>query len=773
MTQSVFVDNSSSAELLRIGLGLPVGLFWFAGSPWLGPSTALIPGMLLVFQPSPFQAVGETTPQFAVLEPPLDGFQAAKAANVACAPAEIHQIPTPLRRRPRDAQSGTANRVSICLADSTVPPATAFALGIESSMIRFSLEGHGSEQLSQDLPASQRITPRLQRVWAGLPVLTSMHPPDELFLFTDGSFDPLSGASGWSVVALIRQGNSFGKLGAAWGPTRHSTDSGGAFNAELEALLHAEAFANRIQSPVTHLLSDCSSALQVGCGFAATTPADKIGRACIGLQILAASAGRSCRHHKVTAHADCIPNEIADALAKCAVFEASAFPCADCHCQFWDAVHEGALEWLWLTSRGSSPSLPFLNCDGGWSFAASTVPSSIGLTPPAAGPSCPFPFSLRILQYNCLSMKGSAAAALIAKGLHRQKIHFAGFQETRTPHDGIRQEGDFWVAASACNSRGQGGCQIWLHRKLSLATRDGLCHWDRKSMMIVRSSPRLLVFSWTLVLSSLLASLHTRLLPVPLRRTSGPFGKGFPLWWANCPNLATLFCVLTQMQGLSVLLQLLPLWTRSLMDRMRIVSNDSASSTVCLPVLNTLSRGHHFSLGLRLPVQKAFWIMWLCLLVGRCALRPLAMFRLVICMRDWTTLLLSYIAPLRSRVGSSQRGSMSLEELLTLQVVRRPFCGPGPLRLTLAGMLMPLRMSPAFMNTCNAASRRIWLVLRRPHAILSFRHPHWTSLNPGGMCVGVSVLSDSVLDAKSCVSAFSVGVNTDPYLGLMSRRRLA
>ena len=498
MTQSVFVDNSSSAELLRIGLGLPVGLFWFAGSPWLGPSTALIPGMLLVFQPSPFQAVGETTPQFAVLEQPLDGFQAVKAANVACAPAEIHQIPTPLRRRPRDAQSGTANRVPICLADSTVPPATAFALGIESSMIRFSLEGHGSEQLSQDLPASQRITPRLQRVWEGLPVLTSMHPPDELFLFTDGSFDPLSGASGWSVVALTRQGNSFGKLGAAWGPTRHSTDSGGAFNAELEALLHAEAFANRIQSPVTHLLSDCSSALQVGCGFAATTPVDKIGRACIGLQILAASAGRSCRHHKVTAHADCIPNEIADALAKCAVFEASAFPCADCHCQFWDAVHEGALEWLWLTSRGSSPSLPFLNCDGGWSFAAcsaatSTVPSSIGLTPPTAGPSCPFPFSLRILQYNCLSMKGSAAAALIAKGLHRQKIHFAGFQETRTPHDGIRQEGDFWVAASACNSRYQGGCQIWLHRKLSLATRDGLCHWDRKSTMIVRSSPRLLV----------------------------------------------------------------------------------------------------------------------------------------------------------------------------------------------------------------------------------------------------------------------------------------
>ena len=495
-SELVTLPAACTAAQLRSSLNLPDGSFHLSGHGWRDSSSGFIPGMRLVFVPSLRSAVGGTTPLSVEKPASLDGVQDCMRADVAYAPATVRAVPTPQRsfRKPTASHHGHA----ICLADCVPPPSSAFALGVEHSMIAFCLAGHASTSFTVDLPDSDRLTPRLRCIWHALPLVARGQRLDELFLFTDGSFDPHSGNSGWAVVAFARVDHILCKVGAAWGRVSDLTGESNAYLAEMEALLHAEAFAAAVPANVTHLAVDCSSALQVGTGYAATQPNDQVAKACIGLQVLSASLGRCCRHHKVAAHANCIPNEIADALAKCATFDGTAAPHPASWHSFWDSVKEGILEWLWVVLHCSTTALPFLSDFGGWSLAAceaavATTPSTVGTIPPPSDPSVPFPFSLRVVQYNCLSMKGQAACDLISRGLQRHKVHIAGFQETRTGSDGIRQEGEFWVVSSPCNSRGQGGCQLWLHRNLSLTTKSGLCSWDRKSMMIVRSSPRLLV----------------------------------------------------------------------------------------------------------------------------------------------------------------------------------------------------------------------------------------------------------------------------------------
>ena len=122
----------------------------------------------------------------------------------------------------------------------------------------------------------------------------------------------------------------------------------------------------------------------------------------------------------------------------------------------------------------------------------STAPVSLGLEVATEDP-IPFHFDFRVIQYNCLSMRGQAAQELVATGLERQQVAIAGFQETRRREEGIRQEGQFWVVSSSCQANGHEGCQIWIHSRRPLTRRGATCAWNRRSFMIFRSSPRLLI----------------------------------------------------------------------------------------------------------------------------------------------------------------------------------------------------------------------------------------------------------------------------------------
>ena len=188
-------------------------------------------------------------------------------------------------------------------------------------------------------------------------------PLDEGFLFTDGSFDPDSGLAGWAVVILGLKDGVAGRVGFAHGRACEHQTACNAFHAELEALLHAHAFASCTRAPRAYIGVDCSAALQVGNGFAPVHDDDLVGRACLGLQF-AADPSSMRFQHKVTAHDGCLPNEIADGLAKAAVFDQASHPCPSAFAALWEGVREKVFDWLWLSRYPSSLQLPFMSEDG-------------------------------------------------------------------------------------------------------------------------------------------------------------------------------------------------------------------------------------------------------------------------------------------------------------------------------------------------------------------------------------------------------------------------
>ena len=495
----VFLSSNSTCDSLRDALRLHDGLFEFGGRPWHGPSSGCIPGMRITAacsghvrhnHPATWAAVGETIPQSAP-EHPLCGARNALEADAACTPVALPRlIPTPLRNR--------RQTVTLRLSELIVPAGPAFAIGVDSSMLDFCLEGHLLSGLGISLPDTARIGCRLRILWESLPLFCGT-PLDEAFIFSDGSYDPHHTTAGWAVVILGLRDGKIGKVGFAHGQACQHQPACNAFHAELEALLHAHAFATHITAGRIHFGVDCSAALLVGNGIAATSPEDLVGRACLGLQ-LASGTHTPRLQHKVTAHAQCLPNELADGLAKASVFEGYSHPPVSHFEAFWSAVQERVFDWLWVARQPSSSGLPFLTPEGSWSTAAcaaptSTHPATLGMTVTTGTSSQPFAFDLRVMQYNCLSMRGQAALELMAQSLQAQRVAIAGFQETRRRESGIRREGRYWVISAPCQANGQLGCQIWLDASAPLAVKGRPCHWDRKSFLIFKETPRMLILT--------------------------------------------------------------------------------------------------------------------------------------------------------------------------------------------------------------------------------------------------------------------------------------
>ena len=470
---AVLLPSGSTAPCLRRRFSLPSGEFWIADHLWTGPGDGWLPGMGLTFHAGSFSSadrpVGATIPQS------LPGFSlsgARKDSKHDRAPAPVgllRAIPTPLRN--------CTGATKICLSDRIPLPSPAFTIGVEASMLDHCLQGHRIEGLGRCLPPSSRLDSRLRSQWDSLPWFGTVSL-DEAFLFTDGSYESGLGIAGWAVVILGTRLGVIGRVGFAHGRACEHQDACNAFHAELEALLHAHAFASCIDAKRVHIGVDCSAALQVGNGLAPVGDDNPVGRACLGLQF-AADPSTARFQHKVAAHEGCLPNEIADGLAKASVFDCAFCPCPSLFSTFWAGVQERVFDWLWVSRYPSSPQLPFLSADGSWSMAAcaartSTAPQTLGLDAAPADPS-PFHFDFRVVQYNCLSMRGQAASELIATALDRLHVAIAGFQETRRRDDGIRQEGQFWVVSSPCQSNGHEGCQVWIHSRRPLTCRGVSC----------------------------------------------------------------------------------------------------------------------------------------------------------------------------------------------------------------------------------------------------------------------------------------------------------
>ena len=123
-----------------------------------------------------------------------------------------------------------------------------------------------------------------------------------------------------------------------------------------------------------HVGADCTAALTVVQGQAATPEWDLAARAAVSLNALVAMQAKRIFFHKVLAHANCALNDLADCVAK-AVGKQPQLEATRPFETFWEAVVEGVIDHLWLVpaNPATAVALPPLSDTGTWSRAHCVV----------------------------------------------------------------------------------------------------------------------------------------------------------------------------------------------------------------------------------------------------------------------------------------------------------------------------------------------------------------------------------------------------------------
>ena len=367
----------------------------------------------------------------------------------------------------------------IKLDDLLPAPEVGLGFGLTPDMLDFLLHEHDLRQMPQHLPPLPDLELCSAEGWGRLPLWDRSTRIQALYLFTDGSFFSGAGVTGWAVVILGLSGNQVVRIGFC-----HGTCPGtSAYTGELRALAHARAIALTARPVPTVVASDCLSALQVAFGQASFGHSDDTARALAGLALASTAFGQAVAPLHVRSHVGCAFNGLADALAKGAArFVAPAPFSGDV---FWTGVAERVCDWIWLLapSYASSRQLPILSETGAWSKAAcETAPSTLANpclfqpTPPLT--TQPAKVSFRAVQYNCLSLRGAPAQALMVSGLQACKVQVAMFQETRLGQTGVGANDVFWTLSSPCLPSGRG----WLPNLAPQKSGSG--GWCRASMVL-------------------------------------------------------------------------------------------------------------------------------------------------------------------------------------------------------------------------------------------------------------------------------------------------
>ena len=389
--------------------------------------------------------------------------------------------------------SGPPARIK--LADLLPAPEAGLGFGLTPDMLDFLLHEHDLFSLPQRLPPLPDLEECSVEGWRRLPTWDRSTRIQALYLFTDGSFFSGSVVAGWAVVVLGLSENQVVRIGFCHG-TCHGTS---AYTGELRALAHARAIALSARPIPTVVASDCLSALQVAFGQASFGHTDDTARALAGLALASTAFGQAVAPLHVRSHVGCAFNGLADALAKGAARFVAPAPFEGE--VFWTGVAERVCDWVWLLAPNftSSRQLPVLSETGAWSKAAceaapSTLASPCLFQPAPTSTTQPAKVSFRAVQYNCLSLRGAPAQALMVSGLQACKVQVTMFQETRLGQTGVGANDVFWTLSSPCLPSGVGGCQIWLHKKAGVVTgAERQWCWNRRSFTIVHASAQLLV----------------------------------------------------------------------------------------------------------------------------------------------------------------------------------------------------------------------------------------------------------------------------------------
>ena len=363
-------------------------------------------------------------------------------------------------------------------------------------------------QLAFQLPERHAAT---TQALATVPRWPGDRVPEELHLYTDGSFFDATGAGGWAVVALVHCRQEWfwaGYISGQLYPEGHPHHAGqtviNPHTAELLALVHAMATVVQHPGVKCTVHYDATSAAAIADGHAASKAQPRLMYALLAFRYAAAHLCSEVSFEHVAAHDGHPWNEAADTAAKAAA-KYGHFHCLG-SARLAKAVRNGELDWLWLTITPQCHEgvLPGLDDEG------STLPHD-GLCPcqhaldhipgiPEAVVAACTPhkgrakWHLKIATYNCTTLTKECDRQCLATCFARDGLHIVGMQESRTAPGVKRSQGPYTCFCSPAD-KGNLGCQLWVKHGEALAyLEDGSAVlFDVSKAAIQIREPRLLI----------------------------------------------------------------------------------------------------------------------------------------------------------------------------------------------------------------------------------------------------------------------------------------
>ncbi|CAE7773935.1 unnamed protein product [Symbiodinium sp. CCMP2592] len=441
-------------------------------------------------------------------------------------------------------QQGPSASVSGCSAASQnsrtlhlqqlVPPAASgVGLGTSREVAAASLADF-CRPLPDLLPFVNGALPIATHTWALLPPPSPDRPIEAILLYTDGSISPCTRRASWAMIVVGRRGPDLCKLGSLAGPVPAEHFPASAYRGELWALLHAAAFVAANRFPAATALSDCQAAIDVAFGSAQHAEDDQVAAALQGLILYIRAQGRFLRPSKIDAQTGVPLNEAADAIAKTANLPEPPDDFCFQSETVQAAILDGTLQRIWLSCDYLSiaAQLPAISETGCWTrascnFAPPTQANAACTIGAATSEQVSWRLDVTAVTCNCLSARSRPAKALLDQGLHGQRCAVAGFQEARCTEDGIIATEHYWVASSACDAQGGGGCQIWVSKTATWGCDAAeKLRFVRESFSILHAAPRLLILLIR-VNSLRFACISTH------AHTANAGADKIAAWWAN------------------------------------------------------------------------------------------------------------------------------------------------------------------------------------------------------------------------------------------------
>ena len=387
------------------------------------------------------------------------------------------------------------------------PPACHMTCEANLEMLEWLQEGYLLERMSLDVAGIGSLHDSSTRALSNMRLWNVQEYPEEIKLFTDGSFCAETHGMAWSVVAVVRTHEEWKFAGFFSGSVAASelmqwTPS--AYVAEIFAILHAMVLSSTRQQHTT-ILYDCTSAAEVA--RHASKQFSDISQQLSALAVILRQLGRWPNWSHIKGHSGDPFNELADCVAKAACKGIYTHSPHD-EDRVLIAILERWLVWLWpqIAAQQNPFCWPRFEQDGRIyepqslvprEFLSCSNPTQPRQQPPENSNIRGASVELQFATYNCLSMKLIGQAECIEEFCVKRQMHVVGFQETKVQWSGPMHSTHFLRFGSAANQQGHEGCQLWFRKGICFGTSASgeSFGWDFSSFAVIHESERCLVVS--------------------------------------------------------------------------------------------------------------------------------------------------------------------------------------------------------------------------------------------------------------------------------------